>query len=178
MNTAYQRRIKLIDARLQGRLIVPLIVMETFIVTVAMLYLYYDYSALLEEYMYSIHRLGHEDFFLRLMQELAVAVLVMTFFNVLLLTVANHLWLERIRSILSCFRQGMSAVKQLDLRSRPACPVEHEVLKQMEQWRQLEAGRYQQLREHLSRIETTTDETRLQAVRDALSVLPRQHKPI
>lgn len=176
MNTNYQRRIKLIDSRLQGGLIVPLIILESVIVAVALTYMYFDYSALLEEYMYSIHRLGHEDFFLRLMRELVVVVTIMTFVNVLLLMIANSLWVRHIKSILSCFRHSLGAVKQLDLRSRPPCPAEHEVLTQLEQWRQREASRFTQLNEHLPQISSGSAAQRLRAIEEALGVLPKHQQ--
>lgn len=170
---SYQRRIKYIDSRLQGRLIVALMILESVIVSVAMVYLYYDYSALFEVYLYSIHRLGNEDFFFNLMQELFVVVLVMSVFNVFMLIIASSLWVRHINAILSCFTDGLRAINQLDLRSRQTGNVTHEVISELDEWRQRETRRYVELREHLPQIKSAPMAQRLQAIEECLEVLPK-----
>ncbi len=172
MTINYKRHIKYIDRYLQGRLITTLMVIEALIVTVSMIYLYYDYSALLEDYIYSIHRVADEDLFLHMMKHLIIVVSCMTMMNIVLLMLANSLWVRHIRRILSCFTSRLRAIRSLDLRQKEPCGVHHEVLDTLENWRGRESLRYNKLSSQLEGLMEGSTEKRLRAIHEALEILP------
>jgi hypothetical protein len=141
------RRIKYIDKTLQGRLMFALVLLESVMISIAMIYLYHRFVSLITDRMYSIHP-AHQDNFLQLLiSELSYVVLIMSVVNIIALVVANVFWGRHVEGIISTFRARLERMGQLDLR-RPQQPQQpdHDVIFRLEDWRRLQAQRMSQIR--------------------------------
>lgn len=175
MKKNIKRRIVYIDGTLQGLLITALILLESMMVIAALVYLRFRYSALLDNYLYSIHFGSVDDFLTKLVHELIIVVVVMSVVNFIALLIANAFWGQYIHRIISCFRTVLKKIQLLDLSGTiPSNAPRHEALDQLDLWRHGEATRWRKLLESLSRYEahgTKHNDERLTEIRYALSLL-------
>lgn len=143
----HQRRIKFIDPSLQGKLMAALVLLESLMVVLAMVYLYWRFSALIEERMYSIHVAAQESFLQLLLMELAWVVVFMSAINFVALLIANGLWGRNIGRIISAFRIRLFRMGMLDVSASnlPAAP-DHDVLQHLEGWRHREEGKMRSIK--------------------------------
>ena len=178
MKKQYRRRIIYIDGTLQGGLITALILLESMMVIAALIYLRFRYSILLDEYLYSIHLGSVEDLLLKLLNELVIIIVVMSAINFVALLIANALWGRHINRIIACFRRGLKKIQSLDLTPSTQIQIpKHDVLDQLEVWRDGEANRCQKLIAALSRLESfgvdsKNKDERLKEIQNALAQLP------
>ena len=176
MTKQYKRRIIYIDGTLQGRLITALILLESTMVITALIYLRYRYSVLLDEYLYSIHLGSIENMFFKLLNELVIIVVAMSAINFAALIIANALWGRHINHIIACFRKGLKQIKALNLKSNTQNKVpRHEVIEQLDAWRNAEKERCKKLIGIFSRIDSYSSENRdeqLLEIHKALALLP------
>jgi len=178
MKKQHRRRIIYIDGTLQGGLITALILLESVMVIAAFFYLRYQYSNLLDLYLYSIHFGTVEDLLLKLLNELVIIIVMMSAINVAALLIANALWGRHLNRIIACFRKGLKTIQSLDLSPKTEIQIpRHDVLDQLELWRDAETKRFRKLIAALSRFESfgtdsKSKDDRLKEVQNALAQLP------
>ncbi|QSX39992.1 hypothetical protein [Shewanella cyperi] len=151
--TQHQRRIKFIDPSLQGKLMAALVLLESLMVILAMIYLYWRFSALIEERMFSIHVAAQDSFLQLLLLELVWVVVFMSGINFVALLIANGLWGRNIGRIISAFRIRLFRMGRLDVSASqlPAAP-DHEVLQHLDGWRRREEKKMRQIKALSQRI--------------------------
>jgi hypothetical protein len=149
-----QRRKHFIDNRLQGRLLVALVLLESMMLALAILYLYIQFKGIVEQNLYSIHPASQQALLPLFLEQLGWVVLVMSITNTLALYLAHHLWVLHIKQIIAAFRATLLRVKSLDFSSpaRTVLGVEHEVLSLLNSWYSGERTRVGQLQQAISSL--------------------------
>ncbi|MEH6824466.1 MAG: hypothetical protein V7629_11205 [Motiliproteus sp.] len=141
------RKRLLIDKRLQGRLLVALVLLETSMLVAAMFYLYQRFSTIVDANLFTIHRSAQVSLLPEFLQQMGWVVLVMSIVNTLALLAAHALWTGRFNQVLQSFRKQLQRIATLDLRPlEQAEKTAHEVLEGLELWRAQEQVRLQQVR--------------------------------
>lgn len=166
------RRRKLLDLRLQGGLLVALVVLELAMLIVGMLYLYVQFSAAIEANLFTIHRTARVALLPVFLEEMAKVVVTMGVINTLALLLANHLWVGHIRQVLSAFRARLQRIEALNLRRAGTNePVRHEVITLLDQWRQREGIRAQQIDALLAQLPGADEPLDADALKQLVSQL-------
>lgn len=141
-----QRRRKLIDARLQGILLVALVVLEVGLLAGATLYLFHQFSVIIDQNLFVIHRSAQRPLLPAFLKEMGTVVMIMSVLNTLALLVAHKLWVRHIQVVTQDFRDRLERIRALDFRAHDdRAGPRHEVLERLEQWRQAEDRRYAEL---------------------------------
>ncbi|WP_210397871.1 hypothetical protein [Motiliproteus sediminis] len=152
------RRRKLIDLRLQGWLLLALVVLETAMLVAAMIFLYFRFSAAIEANLFTIHRSAQQPLLPLFLKEMAIVIVTMGVINTLALILANGLWMGHIKRVLAAFRQQLQKVGRLDLTPGLSDPQpEHEVLALLESWRAREVARCERVDELLEHLKQFAD---------------------
>jgi hypothetical protein len=149
-----QRRKHFIDNRLQGRLLVALVLLESMMLALAIIYLYIQFKGIVEQNLYSIHRTSQQALLPLFLEQLGWVVLVMSITNTLALYLAHHLWILHVKLIVAAFRETLLRVKSLDFASpvKNTLGVEHEVLILLNQWYRGERQRIFRLRQIINSL--------------------------
>lgn len=166
------RRRKLLDLRLQGGLLVALVLLELAMLIVGMFYLYVQFSAAIEANLFTIHRTARVALLPVFLEEMAKVVVTMGVINTLALLLANHLWVGHIRQVLSAFRARLQRIEALNLRRAGTNePVRHEVITLLDQWRQREGIRAQQIDALLAQLPGADEPLDADALKQLVSQL-------
>lgn len=169
MNSRRKRRYT--DRRIQGRLLVGLIAMETSLTCAAVCWLHLRLEQVLERNLYRIHAASGDALVSSFLVELGFAVGMMLTASCVLLLLAHLIWARYVRSVLGCFRVELHRLRKLDLRAAsPAGVVHHDTLDLLERWRRLEHQRFTSVRSRVAMICASAAETEpnRQAIRAAL----------
>ena len=141
-----QRSRLLVDKSQQGRLLLALVVLETTLLIVAVVYLYQRFSALIDANLVTLHRTTQTALLPELLHQLGWVLLVMGVVNTLALFAAHGLWTRHLSAVIRDFRRRLERIGSLDLRPlKPDTNVSHEVLDALEAWREQEQKRLQQV---------------------------------
>ncbi|MEO5348095.1 MAG: hypothetical protein H7836_00365, partial [Magnetococcus sp. YQC-3] len=143
-----RRKSRYVDFRLQMRMLVALIVLETGGVIGALLYLYFRFSELILANMYRFHHEA-ESLYSLLSAEVGGVLLLLLGGNLLAIFVADRIWVRHVSCVIREFRLLANKVADLDF-SRDSKPtVKHGVLERMLVWRTKERVRLRTFREEL-----------------------------
>ena len=141
-----RRRLRLFDHQLQQSLLVALVIMETTVVSVAIVFLYRALAALIDEQIYRIHFQGSVDMLSRLLSEGLPVLGAMLLVNFVALIIAERIWIFYVRGILAQLGGLMLSADRLDFSPTAPSPFGHAVLEQAERWRTDEAARLELVR--------------------------------
>lgn len=174
-----QRRRQFIDARLQGRLLVALVLLEVSMLGLATLYLYLRFDAIIDANLFMIHRSAQTELLPEFLQQMGWVVLVMSVVNTLALLAAHALWIGHIKRVVKAFRLRLARIGELDLRPLPQSDtIEHNVIDSIEAWRSHEQQRLQQIHllldqlGHAGAIDRTRTGEQLADLRQLLKPFP------
>ncbi len=136
-NGRYRRKRVFVDADIQGRLIVALVVLEVSLLLAACAFLYMRFGAVIDGQLYVIHAADREPLFPALALELVRVVLVCAAANTVALIVAHRIWSRHVRQVLDGMRSRLDRVARLDLRPDPRWrdePQRHRLIDLTERW--------------------------------------------
>ena len=147
INTGQQpRKRRFIDSRLQGRMLIALVLLEVTMLLVAMIYLYQSFSSIIDANLFTIHRTAQRSLLSEFLEQMGWVLLVMSITNTLALFGAHALWAGYIRRVIQSFRWRLQRIGSLNLRAQEAPEtVDHLVLEGLELWRVQEQVRLQQV---------------------------------
>lgn len=136
-----QRKQHYIDHRIQGTLIIALVILEVTMVVAVLFYLNAQFERLLENTLYSIHPPSDEEIRKQIYWEIGIAVVWMSFINLCALTLAHVLWGGYVKRVMTSFREGVQSMATLQF-SKPIEHVElHAVLNKLKLWQNAERNR-------------------------------------
>ncbi|MEH6471266.1 MAG: hypothetical protein V7752_08450 [Halopseudomonas sp.] len=142
-----QRKRVFVDSRLQGRMLVVLVLLEVTMLLIAMIYLYSSFSTIIDTNLFTIHRSTQTSLLPEFLKQMGWVVLVMSTTNTLALFAAHALWAGYIDKVILAFRLRLERIGLLNLRSLPSAETsDHSVLDGIELWRVQEQVRLQQVR--------------------------------
>jgi len=137
----HRRRHYFIDAKLQGRLLWSLTILEVLLFAIAMFVIYVDMQATLEDSLYRVHQEVPRGRPL-LFQELWLSLPWVIGINVLLVLYVDSQWKKAVRPIVMQLQEILIKVKRLDLRHRVVDAEAHDVLSSANEWLKKERERY------------------------------------
>ncbi|MBF0427465.1 MAG: hypothetical protein HQL94_00970 [Magnetococcales bacterium] len=146
-----------VDFRIQMRMLIALVILESALVCGGVGYLYLRYKAVIEENMYRIHHVP-QDFFSLLLEETGWVVAFMLVLNLLGLFFADRVWGWYVKRVLGSFTALSFKVTDLDFCEDRESPEQHVVLDLMLTWRQKERRRALEIRAIMEQIETDKDQ--------------------
>lgn len=149
----HRRKKIFVDNRLQGRLILAMVIVEMVILAVAMFYLNYRFASIIEDNLYSIHRSSQEDMLLVFASQIGWVVFEMGVLNVMMLFTAHYFWSQQIGTVVEVFRKELSLIRSLNF-SKPDHvdkPI-HELLTLVELWFSSERKRVSRLKSEIQKI--------------------------
>lgn len=151
----HQRKIHYVDQTLQKWLLIALILLEVLILAVAGAVLYFRLDAAVEESLYRVHLADQPTMLTVLLKESLAIVAGLIAVNLLGLLVADRIWANHVRGILSALRSLLSSVQNLDLREERLAEItpRHEVLRVGLEWHRAERERHLALRESMLVLE-------------------------
>ena len=153
----HRRHRRFIDASIQGRLLVALIGLELVLFAGAMVWLYLDLSAIIEEHLYRVHYAdaGGPSPLLATLFTIIPAILLV---NLLALWLADTIWRAYIRRIVNQLRRMLERISKLDLRERPEDEnVQHEVIDRARKWLANEREEFQAIKNAVNTLPDTID---------------------
>lgn len=145
-----KRKRKYIDFKLQGFLSIALIVLETSMLVAAMIYLYFRFSHLISENMFTIHRAEQDSLFIILITELGIVIAAMAVANSLALVIAHVFWSHYVKSILVKFRHYLKNMHELNFGIKIEKKNQHhKIIRLLETWRKQEFKRMAALKNQM-----------------------------
>lgn len=162
-----QRRRHFIDTKLQGRLLVALVLLEVIMLGLATLYLYLRFSAIIDANLFVIHRPAQTELLPEFLAQMGWVVLVMSLVNTLALLAAHALWSGYIKRVVQAFRLRLAQIARLDLRPcQQADTIHHSVIERIESWRVQEQHRLGNIHRLITQLDfpstyTATDRARI-----------------
>ncbi len=138
----HRRRRHYIDARLQGRLLVWLVVGELLLFAAALFGVGWGMDAAVEASLYRVHQTG--DSLPLLLRQLAWTVPIVLAVNLLAVAWAERRWRRRVTAILARLEPLLARIGRGDLRplSDAPGPVDHPVLAAARDWHDRERARF------------------------------------
>ncbi|MCB1914395.1 MAG: hypothetical protein KDG52_01560 [Rhodocyclaceae bacterium] len=177
----HRRRQVFVDAQLQGRLALALVVLEAGLLVLACAYLYHAFGEIIDESLYVIHAAERSPLLPRLATALGQTIVVCALANTAALMLADAIWGRHVRKVLAAFRKRLARVRERDLRPDEPCaaaPPRHRLLGLTERWIDSERQRLIAAREAARLLATAPTPAsdaleRLEAARRALPRAPR-----
>lgn len=142
-----------VDANIQMRMLVALVVLEVLLAIGGVGYLYVRFLTVIENNLYRIHHTA-QDFFSVLLDETGWVMLFMLVINVVGLLIADRFWVSYVRRVLGTFTSLADKVADLDFRPDSESKDLHASLDLMLVWRQKERSRMQAARSILENLST------------------------
>ncbi len=167
-----QRRQHYIDHRIQGTLIIALVVLEVAMVVAVLFHLNGQFEQLLENTLYSIHPPSDEEVRKQIYWEIGVSVVWMSFINLCALVLAHVLWGKYVRKVMASFREGVQFMGTLQF-SKPIQRVElHAVLNTLSRWQESERSRVVKIKGAITSLQKDlSSEYELSSVVDQLEAV-------
>ena len=157
-NIKYLRKKKYLSHQIQGSLLGAMVALEVLLISLAMVYLYFSFNDILEQQMFSIHRVKQDQTFNLMFIELLKTVLVLSIINCLALLLAHVLWGKYVSYIISTFYNELILIEQLDLTGTYVNNNQsHEVVNLLYQWKQVELKRCEELHQLISTLHEQLD---------------------
>lgn len=156
---ANRRRRCYVDGLLQGRLLWILVSVELAVVALSMYALYAGLSGILEEQLYRAHR-SEQGLHELLVPRLAVAVVVLTLANLLILVGLEWSWGRFLHRMLGQFRVLLGRTERLDFRRDQPLGPRHALIERLVAWRQAERRRAESVRALVAGLDPEADFTR------------------
>lgn len=167
----YQRRKIFIDSRLQGRLILALVLLEIAILAVAVFYLNSRFSGIIEHDLYAIHRNSQTDLLSVFAEQIGWVVFEMVLLNAMMLFIAHYIWSQQVSSVVQAFRNSLYHIRSMQFfEPEPAGKQAHELLSLLNHWYSKEYVRIKSLKNEIRQIDISDEyqNSDLQAVRDRI----------
>lgn len=150
----HQRRKIFIDNRLQGRLILVMVLLEIVILATAMYYLNHRFAAKIEHDLYAIHRSSQADMLSAFAEQTGWVVFVMGVLNAMMLFIAHFIWSKQISSVVQVFRNVLNQIRSLQfVESEHVSKQVHELLSLLDLWYSKERKRIIELKHEIEQIE-------------------------
>ncbi|MBF0153178.1 MAG: hypothetical protein HQL64_05510 [Magnetococcales bacterium] len=160
-----------VDARIQMRMLIALLVLEIVLAAGGVVYLYFRFEAIIEESLYRIHH-ATQDIFSLLSEEMGWVVLGMLLINLAGLLAADRVWIWYVKRVLGTFTTLAVKVSDLDFSPDQVSPDQHVALDLMLAWRQKERDRARAIRTILAHADTTNNEQLAARLRELRANLP------
>ncbi|MBF0126232.1 MAG: hypothetical protein HQM02_03380 [Magnetococcales bacterium] len=160
-----------VDFRIQMRMLIALVLLETGLAGGGVGYLYFRFKAIIEENLYRIHH-GGQSVFQQLLEETGWVVLVMLVVNLAGLLIADRLWVGYVQRVLGSFTALAVKVTDLDFRSDGESPDQHASLELMLSWRQKERDRALAVRELVRDLDQVPPARQVERLRRLRAILP------
>lgn len=160
-----------VDFRIQMRMLIALLIMETLLTGGGIVYLYFRFKSVIEENLYRIHQ-TKQDIFSLLVEETGWVIGIMLVINIVGLLVADRLWVWYVQKILATFTSLATRVTDLDFRLDGESSDQHLVLDLMLSWRQKERSRAQVVRTILDQLDGGNPAAMKIALRELRTHLP------
>lgn len=109
-----RRRRHTLDGQLHGRLLAAVVSFELALFATAWIYLYHAFAQRIDD-----ARDAAAGIPAGLLQEFALVILACCLVNLLVLSIAHHLWAQRVRRMLADLHLRLDRVQALDLRASP-----------------------------------------------------------
>ncbi len=175
------RKRYLIDHKLQGVLLVALIILECAMLIAGVIYLYFQFNAHIDANLYVIHRQSQQELLPLLLRELGLVIVVMATVNTLCLFIAHKLWVRHIRQVTNEFTFRLQRINAADFRAIPDKePLCHDLLLRVDQWRKHLSEHYkginQVLVSHNVATGTEWEQSQIQTLHEQLKAF--SHSPM
>lgn len=168
----YQRKKILIDSRLQGRLILSMVLIEILILITAMFYLNHRFSVIIEHDLYAIHRSSQHDMLSAFAELIGWVIFGMGLLNAVMLFIAHYIWSQQLSSVMHIFRNVLHQIRSLQLTpvEQGAKPV-HELLILLDIWYSKERGRIKAIKQEIALIKTSAQyqDSDLQSIKNRVN---------
>lgn len=159
INARNRRTRRFVDFEVQGALSVALVLLELVLFLIAMGYLYVQFSQLLENNLFTIHRSAQQDLLVVMLKAIGFIVLVMSFVNLLAVGIAHALWQRYVGAVLQVFRRSLIAFKKGDFDHKiQGKDTSSGLLGHMEQWRQREQALQAAINGHVLKLQALGDQ--------------------
>lgn len=145
-----------IDSRLQGGLIVAVLLFELLLIVVGLMILHGELHQVVEDQLFRIHP-GVQEGMPVLVHHLVSAMGVIVLANVSLVIAIEWFWSRYVAKITTPLREIFDAVHFLDLRYKPEPAVNHDVLNKAGNWVQTEHLRCSRLLQLMEELTPDTD---------------------
>ncbi|MCF6354174.1 MAG: hypothetical protein L3J26_03575 [Candidatus Polarisedimenticolaceae bacterium] len=145
-----------IDSRLQGGLIVAVLLFELLLIVAGLMILHDELHQVVEDQLFRIHP-GVQEGMPILVHHLVSAMGVIVLANVSLVIAIEWFWSRHVAKIITPLRAIFDAVRFLDLRHKPEPAVDHDVLNRAGSWVQTEHLRCSRLLRLMEELNPDTD---------------------
>lgn len=171
-NTRPLRRHKYLDFRLQGRMIISMVVSQAMLLIIAISVFYQKASDIFDEAIYSIHApdmLLIFDQLIGLAAQITVAYILVTLMSFL---IAQYLWSRYISHVLTDFEHQVAASHQLDF--RPVLDKEqslHPANITVSNWRCFEANKWCEVKKQFQFLIEQSENNELHRVNEIIQTM-------
>lgn len=152
-----KRKIHYIDAAVQNRLLIALVLLEVLLISAGMIVLYLDMKEVVDENLFRIHFSATESLSALLFREAMQALAVLVIVNVAALGLAEWLWSRYLDSILCPLSSLLIRSGDLDFTRDETVEQRHAVLNFAVAWRETERERCKGMRAEISRLDENAD---------------------
>lgn len=152
---ARRRRTFYVDANLQGRLSLALVLLEVGLFVAASTYLYFALAGIIDNNLYVVHAAERQALLPQMLRELGLVVLVCAAANSVALLYTHRLWGRHVARVLGALNRRMERVRSLDLRPDPDAQRDqdaHRLLELCDRWVAAERERIVAINEVLDRL--------------------------
>ncbi|PIW28148.1 MAG: hypothetical protein COW30_08440 [Rhodospirillales bacterium CG15_BIG_FIL_POST_REV_8_21_14_020_66_15] len=142
-----------LDNRIQGVMLIALVVMEATLTLGGIGVLYNRYTTIIDANLYRIHADTNGPTLLELMlTSLGEVLLVILVVNIAALVVADRIWVFFVRRVLKDFREQLQRMSRLDFRIRQNSEGRHRILDSVLEWTITENERHKLLRDEMEAL--------------------------
>jgi len=142
----YRRKKKYLSHKIQGSLLIAMVILELILISSALVYLYFAFNEILEQQIFSIHRTQQENTFNLMLLELVKTVLVLSMVNIIALLTAHVLWSKYVKFVINAFRNELNLIAKFMLyKTNNKDQKLHEVIEKLDKWEELEISRCKKL---------------------------------
>jgi len=159
-----RRRRKLVDARIQGRLLGALLAVEVALVIAALWVLYLRVGAVIDQNLYRVHHAGLPSLGELLLPAVVAASIVLLALNCVVVLAIERQWAAQVRAIVARFGELARRTGELDFSPYDAAPDAHPAVREMQAWREALSARHGAVRVAAARLDPDVDARDAQAV--------------
>ncbi|MDP2785209.1 MAG: hypothetical protein Q8O38_11545 [Sulfurimicrobium sp.] len=166
-----KRKIHYIDAAVQNRLLIALVLLEVLLISAGMIVLYLDMKEVVDENLFRIHFAATESLSALLFREAMQALAVLVIVNVAALGLAEWLWSRYLDSILRPLSGLLARTGDLDFSLDETFGQRHAVLELAVAWREAERERCKGVHAEISRLDENADYSSTNTLEQARAAL-------
>jgi hypothetical protein len=154
---AEQRKHFYNDHKLQGYLLVALIVLELVLVALLLSFMYVEINRIIEGHLYRLHNTNTASW-PEMLLLLASAMAVFMIVNIAALYLAHLIWGRYVKQTIRLFSAGLDRIIALDFSGRlDSTPGHHQIIDLLETWFAKEQDRNRQIARQVERLNSFSD---------------------